>query len=465
PSSEVSATPAAYSGGGATTVTFGSNNDGLGGFTQSTGHPDSNWSTLANSVQIAQTNGTENTSLLKEYSLDTSAGNSYTFEGTVGIVSSGCDNNVRVGFYLFGDSSVIPNEDEAGAIGMPFNMDDGGPENNSNADDDIGFRVGIDNTALSAEVERNQTSTPICGNLQGTDIRFVVDIAYVGTDIQIDAKLIEADSTETVIPTLTVAAADYTGDWFGFCTRARAAAGVDFVMDFKNITFTDHNGGVDTNEPAVPSGLSAEGGDGSVSLSWNNNAESDFDSYSVYRSTTSDSYGDALTNGLTVNSFVDDAVTNGVTYYYVVTASDTNSNRSAFSGEVSVVPGALTGYDLWATEWGTDIGVATNDLDADGINNFSEYALDGNPTNTLDQGTHPFLLRSGNGFLFVHPQRSDDTGIIYRVEVTTNLISGIWTNEGCVAIGTNVTGAALNFVTNDVGPVEENRFIRLQIGQ
>jgi hypothetical protein len=133
---------------------------------------------------------------------------------------------------------------------------------------------------------------------------------------------------------------------------------------------------------------------------------------------------------------------------------------------LSLVSGAsLTGYDLWATTWNTELGAATNDLDADGLSNFGEYALGGDPTNALVRGSTPVLSKSGNGFIYVHPMRSDDATITYLVETTTNLISGVWTNTGVVAVGTNVTGGTLDYVTNDVGTVEKDKFIRLKIEQ
>ncbi|HKL21569.1 MAG TPA: glycosyl hydrolase family 28-related protein [Tichowtungia sp.] len=123
----------------------------------------------------------------------------------------------------------------------------------------------------------------------------------------------------------------------------------------------------------------------------------------------------------------------------------------------------LTGYDQWASANGA--GAATNDFDSDGVNNLAEYALGGNPTNALNQGTLPVFSKSASGFIYVHPQRSDDTALTYWVETCTNLMSGTWTNQGYRVTGTNVTGGALDFVTNDVDTVENEKFIRLKIGQ
>ncbi|HKL21393.1 MAG TPA: hypothetical protein VJ904_06275, partial [Tichowtungia sp.] len=127
------------------------------------------------------------------------------------------------------------------------------------------------------------------------------------------------------------------------------------------------------------------------------------------------------------------------------------------------VEGSLEGYALWADGYG--VGAGTNDFDSDGINNLYEYAMDGNPANGLPPANLPVFSKVGNGFLYVHPQRSDDASLLYTVETSTNLITGAWTNTGVVAIGTNLTGDTLNFVANEVDAVENEKFIRLRIEQ
>ncbi len=125
-----------------------------------------------------------------------------------------------------------------------------------------------------------------------------------------------------------------------------------------------------------------------------------------------------------------------------------------------------SGYDTWAAGWSNSIGAATNDFDGDGLNNLFEYAMDGNPTNGLAPVNLPLFSRAGNGFIYVYPQRSDDTNLIYTVETTTNLVdSESWTNDGYTVTGTNVTGGTLDFVTNDVDTVDNEKFIRLKINQ
>ncbi|WP_169853071.1 DUF7594 domain-containing protein [Anaerohalosphaera lusitana] len=94
----------------------------------------------------------------------------------------------------------------------------------------------------------------------------------------------------------------------------------------------------DTTAPAAPTGLGATAGDGSVDLDWADNSESDLDSYTVYRSTTSGSGYAAVAQGVSSSDYTDNTVTNGTTYYYVVTAVDTASNESSTSSEVSATP-------------------------------------------------------------------------------------------------------------------------------
>ena len=104
--------------------------------------------------------------------------------------------------------------------------------------------------------------------------------------------------------------------------------------------------GGDTTPPAAPSGLVATAGDGSVSLDWADNGESDLAGYSVYRSTTSGGGYMSIISGQTTSDYVDNGVTNGTTYYYVVTAADTSSNESPDSNQDLATPlpiGDLTG--------------------------------------------------------------------------------------------------------------------------
>jgi hypothetical protein len=97
-------------------------------------------------------------------------------------------------------------------------------------------------------------------------------------------------------------------------------------------------GSGDTTPPAVPTGLGATGGDGVVSLDWNDNGETDLAGYRVYRSTSSGGPYSAVGGLQGASAYADTSVSNGTTYYYVVTAEDTSGNESAASSQASATP-------------------------------------------------------------------------------------------------------------------------------
>ncbi len=128
------------------------------------------------------------------------------------------------------------------------------------------------------------------------------------------------------------------------------------------------------------------------------------------------------------------------------------------------VSAVLPGYDGWAEQWGVDIGAETNDYDGDGLLNIVEYGQGGDPTDALDMGTLSVFEIGSDQFSCTHPQRSDpDSGLSYFVELNTDLESGIWTPAGCGITGTNITGGALDFVTNVTDLAEDQKFMRLSV--
>ena len=78
----------------------------------------------------------------------------------------------------------------------------------------------------------------------------------------------------------------------------------------------------DVTPPAIPTGLTAEAGDGVVTLDWNDNTEDDFDYYSLSRN------GSVIAGVLLDSAYTDEAVENGSTYSYTVTAVDAGGNES-----------------------------------------------------------------------------------------------------------------------------------------
>jgi len=135
-------------------------------------------------------------------------------------------------------------------------------------------------------------------------------------------------------------------------------------------------------------------------------------------------------------------------------------------GDVLQATVATLNYDYasWAAGWGVDIGSETDDYDSDGLSNLYEFGLAGDPTDEFDQGTSPTFevvdVGGSNVFNYVHPQRPNLT---YSLEFNTDLIAGSWVSGSYTVLGTNVTGGVLDFVTNAIDTVEEEKFIRLII--
>ncbi len=150
--------------------------------------------------------------------------------------------------------------------------------------------------------------------------------------------------------------------------------------EFMNINYLEMTviAAGDTEPPAAPTGLDATAGDGTVSLDWDDNGESDLEGYNVYRSTTSGS-GYSQLNGplLSTSDYTDNSVTNGTTYYYVVTAEDTSSNESGYSNEDSATPidptppSAPTGLDATAGD-GT-VSLDWDDNSEDDLEGYNVY--------------------------------------------------------------------------------------------
>jgi hypothetical protein len=345
---------------------FGSDFQGLVGFTTSTAGGTEIWSLTTDSLHYAfgviGQDEAHIASLLKSYTLNRSDGASYTFEGVVDLTDGYGDDHNRVGMLLF-NTSATQTGDGGGGLYLRLNTDS----------NQISIDSGINGTGLASATATGSysgdswigttlkfTGDLVFTNVAGTD---KIDITYTFTD--------QEDHTDTL--TARVNAADYTGTYFGFATKWRQ-----------------------------------RGDNGS-----NRNVPADFD----YRSFRVTDYNISIPEG----------------------------------------------YEAWATEYG--VGAGSADDDSDGINNLYEYGTGGNPTNGQDNGMLPVFTKSGSGFLYVHPKRSDDANLIYTVEVTTDLSSGTWTNTGYAVMGTNVTGREIDFVTNDVETAESKKFIRLKIEQ
>ena len=189
--------------------------------------------------------------------------------------------------------------------------------------------------------------------------------------------LIEASNTGANISTAYMGLLSVLVQWHiqdPVDDKERARNDVVYAFQGNRNPFIDHPewadclfagtcGGGDTTPPAAPTGLTATAGDGSVSLDWADNGESDLALYTVYRSTTPGGGYTSLGN-VTISAFNDNGAANGTTYYYVVTASDASANESAQSAEASATPQGGGGggpATVWINEFhydnsGTDTG-------------------------------------------------------------------------------------------------------------
>lgn len=95
----------------------------------------------------------------------------------------------------------------------------------------------------------------------------------------------------------------------------------------------------DREPPAVPTGLAAIAGDGSVALDWDDNVEPDFLEYVLVRRSAPDAPG-GVGFVLAESEYVDTGLPNGTTVWYQVRARDRSGNLSEFSDLVAATPGS-----------------------------------------------------------------------------------------------------------------------------
>ena len=92
---------------------------------------------------------------------------------------------------------------------------------------------------------------------------------------------------------------------------------------------------VDKTSPEPPAGVKAEGHSGYVEISWEQGAETDLNTYNVYRSETEVGNYPPLATGLKTLNYIDRTAEEGKTYYYYVSVTDLAGNLSMASASVS----------------------------------------------------------------------------------------------------------------------------------
>jgi sialate O-acetylesterase len=147
-----------------------------------------------------------------------------------------------------------------------------------------------------------------------------------------------------------------------------------------------------------------------------------------------------------------------------------NSADFPAAGEVGPAESARSGgtvnpYTAWADSYQLAQDQDGDD-DGDGVSNFIEYALRGNPTNTASAGHIEYgIAPNAAGFDFVYARRTTaGNGLTYHLELCTNLVSGVWTNSGYTALPAATLDADFEIITNRISTAGDlGKFIRLRI--
>jgi len=127
-------------------------------------------------------------------------------------------------------------------------------------------------------------------------------------------------------------------------------------------------------------------------------------------------------------------------------------------------------YDAWASLWGEDIGDETNDVEPDGMDNLTEYALGGKPTvDDADTILPEFVVAEDGGtdwFYYIHNERTDDASLTFTVQLKDDLIiDPTWKTTGVEFVGESAVVDDFKSVTNRTDVASNKEFLRLLIEQ
>jgi hypothetical protein len=205
----------------ATLYTFGTDNDGLAGFTTSATNQVATatvtWETTTNSVKYkvadvvvgtAPEGGTDNGSLLISNGLTRADGQTYTMTGVVTLTGGYAADNNRVGMYLFSTNSSVGIATTQQGLYFLYNSDGG----------TLQLINGMGGTTIT-----NMTIGPDL-NVFGKDLIFSADISYrdvAGTLYMDITGTLTKDGNDYTIGKTDLLASSFGGDYFGFATRAR----------------------------------------------------------------------------------------------------------------------------------------------------------------------------------------------------------------------------------------------------
>ncbi|VGO22283.1 hypothetical protein [Pontiella sulfatireligans] len=161
--------------------------------------------------------------------------------------------------------------------------------------------------------------------------------------------------------------------------------------------------------------------------------------YTLEKSATADEWITDVTISNTVSGFStgvsDVSFTQAATYnadelffaFYGASNYDSTNGVSVDNLLVKHIVPALDGYDLWAENNGVTDPAGHND--ADGINNWGEWVLNGDPNLTSDVGVVPVI--AGTDYMF---SVRNDPAVGYALMTTEDLVTGTWITGGVTVV-------------------------------
>ncbi len=94
----------------------------------------------------------------------------------------------------------------------------------------------------------------------------------------------------------------------------------------------------DTSPPAIPTGFSANGGNQTITLQWNANAEGDLSGYTLFWGTSAENLDQQESLEKAKTSHVLNSLQNDSSYFFALAATDTSGNASEKTEVVSITP-------------------------------------------------------------------------------------------------------------------------------